>query len=183
MESNDAAKKPSGLSNKVVIGAAAVIAAAVVGVGAFVVTREAPEDNTPKIEYATDATVFLDGDSLQAAMDEAMKNASDSSVALRYRNNAYSNDGINFACYIANSTGNIYDAFFTIFADAEMTDQVFLSGLVRPGSGFENITLDHALEPGLNTVYVAVSLVDTEEDGTQVIKAQVVHTMDFHVSE
>ena len=64
-----------------------------------------------------------------------------------------------------------------------MTDQVFLSGLVRPGSGFEEISLDHALDPGLTTVYVAVTLVDTEEDGTQVIKSQVVHTMDFNVSE
>lgn len=182
METNDAAKKPSALSNKVVIGAAAVVVAAVVGVGAFVATRKAPEDNTSRIGYA-DATVFLDEESLQAAMDDAMRNASDSSVALRYKNNAFSNDGRNFECYLANSPGNLYDAFFTIYADAEMTDQVFLSGLVRPGSGFEQIKLDRALDPGLNTVYVAVTLVDTEDDGTQVIKSQVIHTMDFNVSE
>lgn len=182
METNDAAKKPSAPSNKIIIGAAAVIVAAVVGVGAFVATREPPEDNTSMIGYA-DATVFLDEASLQAAMDDAMRNAADSSVALRYKNNAFSNDGINFECYLANSSGNLYDAFFAIYADAEMTDQVFLSKLVRPGSGFEEITLDHALDPGLNTVYVVVTLVDTEEDGTQVIKSQVIHTMDFNVSE
>ena len=64
-----------------------------------------------------------------------------------------------------------------------MTDQLFLSQLVRPGSGFEKITLDRALDSGTNVVYVAVTLVDTEEDGTQSIKAQVVHTMDFHVGK
>lgn len=184
METNDAAKKPSALSNKVVIGAAAVVVAAVVGVGAFVATREpaTPEVDTSTIGYA-DATVFLDEESLQAAYDEAARNAANSSVALRYKNNAFSDDGINFECYLANSPGNLYDAFFTIYADAEMTDQVFLSGLVRPGSGFEKIKLDRALDPGLNTVYVAVTLVDTEDDGTQVIKSQVIHTMDFNVSE
>lgn len=182
METNDTPKKQSALSNKVVIGAAVAVVAVVIIVGVMLLKPE-PEEDTGTIGYATDATVFLDEAELQAAMDEAMKNASDSSVALRYKNNAYSDDGTTFECYIANSTGNKYDAFFTIYADAEMTDQVFLSGLVRPGSGFEEITLDHALDPGLNTVYVAVTLVDTEEDGTQIIKSQVIHTMDFNVSE
>ncbi|MBD5170180.1 MAG: hypothetical protein HDT20_08730 [Oscillibacter sp.] len=145
-------------------------------------TQSISDDDTPLIGYAADATVMLDEASLQAAMDEAMKNASEGNVALRYKNSATSDDGVNFACYLANSPANRYDAFFTIYADAAMTDQVYLSGLVRPGSGFENITLDHALDSGTTTVYVAVTLVDTEEDGTQTIKAQVVHTMDFYVA-
>lgn len=185
MDSSAQAKKTP-LSTKKVIIIAAVIIVALLIVVVVLLTRSAQngEDGTaPKIGYAADASVFLDEDALQGAMDEAMKNAANSSVALRYQNNAYSDDGINFDCYIANSSGNLYDAFFTIYADAEMTDQVFLSGLVRPGSGFETITLDRALDPGLNTVYVAVTLVDTEDDGTQAIKSQVIHTMDFQVTE
>lgn len=73
--------------------------------------------------------------------------------------------------------------FLTIYADAELTDQIFLSGLVPVGSGFEQITLDRALEPGDHSVNVVVTQVDTDEDGVQVIKNQVAHTMDFHVEE
>lgn len=167
----------------VIVGLVLIIMALVF----FLLFRREPttisDNDIPRIGYATDATVVLDQESLQAAMDEALKNAADQNVALWYRNNAYSDDGVNFDCFVGNSAGNMYDAFLTIYADAEMTDQVFLSGLVPPGSGFEKISLDRALDPGVNTVYVAVTLVDTAEDGTQVIKTQVVHTMDFNVSE
>ena len=44
-------------------------------------------------------------------------------------------------------------------------------------------TLDRALEPGDHSVNVVVTQVDTDEDGVQVIKNQVAHTMDFHVEE
>lgn len=74
--------------------------------------------------------------------------------------------------------------FLTIYADAEMTEQIFLSGLVPPGSGFENITLDRALEKGDHMVYVVLTQVETNaETGEQVIRNQVAHTMDFHVTE
>lgn len=141
------------------------------------------DGDTPRIGYATEATVMLDQDSLQAAMDAAMENAKDGNVALLYKNNAFSKNGTDFECYIVNSAANKYDMFLTIFADAEMTDQIFLSGLIPPGSGFENITLDRALEPGDHTVAVAVTQVDTDENGNQVIKHQVAHTMEFHVTQ
>lgn len=141
------------------------------------------DGDTPRMGYASEATVMLDQASLQAAMDEALKNASEKNVALWYRNSAFSDNGTDFECFVGNSSGNMYDAFLAIYADAEMTDLVFQSDLLRPGSAFESISLNRALGPGLNTVYVAVTLVDTEEDGTQVIKSQVVHTMDFNVSE
>lgn len=182
METNGAAPKPAAPSNKVVIAAAAVVVAAVVIVAVMLLNRDSADNDNRAIGYA-DASVFLDEDSLQAAYDEASKNAANENVALWYQNNAYSDDGIHFDCFIGNSPGNIYDMFLTIFADLEMADQIFLSELIRPGSGFEQIELEHALEPGMNTVYVAVTLVDTAEDGTQTLVSQVVHTMDFIVSE
>lgn len=186
MASSSESKKTSGSSQKIIIVGLIFITVLLAAVIMLLSKRQlanVEDGNTPKIGYASDATVFLDEDALQAAMDEAMQNAANGTVALQYKNNAYSDDGVNFECHIVNSTGNRYDAFFAIYTDAEMTDQIFLSGLVRPGSGFEKITLDHALDSGTNVVYVAVTLVDTEEDGTQSIKAQVVHTMDFHVGE
>ena len=150
----------------------------------FLLFRQGSTNNDGgRIGYASEATVVLDQDSLQAAMDEAMKNAEEKNVALWYRNTATSDNGVDFDCFVGNSSGNMFDAFLAIYADAEMTDQLFLSDLVRPGSAFEKISLDHALEPGMHTVYVAVTLVDTEEGGSQTIKTQVVHTMDFSVSE
>lgn len=141
------------------------------------------DDGTPRIGYASEATVMLDQNSLQAAMDEAMANAKDHNVALLYKNNAYSKNGTDFECYIVNSAANSYDMFLTIFADEAMTDQLFLSGLVPPGSGFEQITLDRALEPGSHTVVVAVTQVEDDENGQQVVKNQVMHTMEFHVTQ
>lgn len=144
--------------------------------------RNAPDDAS-RINYASEAKVLLDQDSLQAAMDEAMANARDGYIGLNYKNDAYSEDGTNFECYIVNSNSNIYDMFLTIYSDSEMTDQLFLSGLVPPGSGFEDIALSKALDSGDHTVYVALTQVDTDEEtGEQVIKNQVVHTMDFHVT-
>lgn len=141
------------------------------------------DGDTPRVGYAADAKVMLDQNSLQAAMDEAMANAKDGNVALLYQNNAYSENGTDFTCYIVNSVSNKYDMFLTIYADAALTDQIFLSGLVPPGSGFEEITLDRALDAGDHTVNVVVTQVDTDEDGAQVIKNQVAHTMEFHVTK
>lgn len=141
------------------------------------------DNDVPRVGYAAEATVMLDQNSLQMAMDAAMEKAKDGNVALLYKNNAYSENGVDFTCYIVNSPANKYDMFLTIYADPQLTDQVFLSGLVPVGSGFEQISLDRALEPGDHTVNVVVTQVDTDENGAQVIKNQVAHTMDFHVTQ
>lgn len=139
------------------------------------------DGDTPRIGYAAEAKVMLDQDSLQAAADEAQRNAREGNIALQYRNDAYSKDGKTFSCRIINAPANAYDMFVTIYADATLTDQLFLSGLVPPGSGFEEITLDHTLEQGDHTVYVAITQVDTGDDGEQTVKNQVMHTIEFHV--
>jgi hypothetical protein len=65
-----------------------------------------------------------------------------------------------------------------------MTDQLYLSKLVPPGSGFEEIELEHPLDQGDHTVYVALTQVETDEEtGAQTIRNQVIHTIDFHVTK
>ena len=185
METPAGNKQASGLTNKKIIVIAAVIIVLLLGAIVFLLMRQPTsiaDEDVPKIGYAADAQVMLDQNSLQEAFDEAMKNAAEKNVGLKYRNDASSSNGIDFECYIVNSEANIFDMFLTIYADAELTDQLFLSGLVPPGSGFESITLDHALEKGDHMVYVVLTQVDTDEEtGQQVIKNQVTHTMDFHV--
>jgi hypothetical protein len=175
--------KHSGLSNKTVLLAAAMVVIAVV-IAAAVILGTQRKNTDSGIGYATEATVMLDEDDLQAAMDAAMENAKNGNVALLYKDNAYSTNGTDFECYIVNSSANTYDMYLTIYADPEMTDELFLSKLVPPGSGFENITLEHPLETGNHVVYVAVTQVDTDEEtGAQSVVNQVVHTMDFHVQD
>lgn len=165
-----------------VIIALVLIIAALCGYLVYRSTVTIDDGDVPRVGYAAEAKVMLDQESLQAAMDAAMANARDGNVSLLYQNDAYSKNGKDFDCYIVNSASNKYDMFLTIYADAKMSDQVFLSGLVPPGSGFENITLDRALESGDHEVVVVVTQVDTDENGEQVIKNQVAHTMEFHVT-
>jgi len=175
-----------GSSNKLIIGIAAVAVAASVGVAAYTVVSHSKGndgDGSNRVGYATEAKVMLDEDSLQAAIDEAMANARNMNVALDYKNNAYSDNGKDFECYILNSASNAYDMYLGIYSDPKMTDQLFLSGLVPPGSGFENITLDKELPVGDHRVYVMLTQVKDDENGDQIIHNQVSHTMDFHVSE
>lgn len=177
-------KKQSGSQRMIIILLVAVVAILAVILAFVLGGRRADtisDGPTPLIGYAAEATVLLDENSLQAAVDEAMENAKNGMVALQYQNDAFSTDGKTFSCRIVNSPENLYDMFLTIFADAQLTDQVYLSGLVPPGSGFEEITLDRELEAGDHTVYVAVTQVDTDEDGAQVIRNQVMHTIEFHV--
>ena len=184
MDSSTEKKLPSS-TLKVVVIAAVIIIALLIAVIVLLMrpqpTADIDDGGTPKIGYANDATVVMDEDSLQAAVDEAVENAKNGRIALRYQNDAFSEDGKTFSCYIANDKANLYDMFIGLYSDVELTDQLYLSGLVRPGSGFEQLTLDKALPVGDTTVYVALSQVDTDENGQQVITGQVVHTIEFHV--
>lgn len=131
-----------------------------------------------RIGYATNA-VTTDPETLQQAIDEANRKASEPGMSLEYKDTAFSADGKTFKCYIANSENNAYDMFFTLYADEAMTDILFLSELLRPGSRFEEITLEKTLEPGTYDAYLVHTEVrDNEEDASklQVIKAQLATT-------
>lgn len=140
---------------------------------------ESPTTN--KLIYASEGvTEVKDENALQEAVDKMVEKANDPGISLDYRELASSTDGTNFSCYLANSPNNAYDMFFNIYADAELTDQLFLSDLLRPGTAFENIKLEHPLEPGTHTVYVAQTLVEPD---LETIHSQIIVTMIFEVSE
>ena len=134
-----------------------------------------------RVEYASDHVgVVEDPDAFQKEFDEAVANAEKSMIALEYKHEAFSDDGVNFACYIANSLDNLYDMFIAIYGNAEMTDELFLSKLIRPGQAFEQVTLNRALEVGEHQVFVVFTQV-TEVDGEQSICGQRAVTMNFFV--
>lgn len=133
-----------------------------------------PEEDTG-LKYATKGTMVLDaGDGIY---DEIPSDA----IALEFKNDAYSYDGQTFTCYLGNSPLNDYDMFVAIYTDLEMEDMVYLSDLVPPGSGFEEITLDRPLEVGTHRLNIAFTQV--EDAATNTLHGQTLFTMDFHVLE
>lgn len=160
-----------GKNSKAII--AAVCAAAVVagGAGLYASGVFSPKEDDAGLKYAAEGVVILEDDG--GVYDVLEPNA----IALEFKNDAFSNDGKTFACYLGNSALNEYDMYVAIYADAELTDMLYMSGLVPPGSGFEEITLDKELEEGDHRVYIAF----TQMEDPKTIHAQTVYTMDFHV--
>jgi hypothetical protein len=146
------------------------------------------EENKPNsslgltIGYAEGVTEVEDPEALQKMVDEVFASADKPPFALEYKNGAYSEDGVNFSCYIANAASNEYDMFICVYADAALTDELYVSQLLRPGTAFDQITLNRKLEPGVHRVYVPHTQIAIE-DGEQTIMAQNTVTMDFIVNE
>ncbi len=141
-----------------------------------------------RIGYASEGVVAPDPETLQAQGDKMMEQAKEPGVALEYKELAVSDNGQDFQCYIANSEDNTYDMFITIYADQALTDELFLSELLRPGTRFENITLSRKLDPGEHKAYVVYTQVQDEEqpDSSQYIQtihAQVATTITLIVNE
>ncbi len=162
-----------GAVNKILI-ALIILLLLAVGVVGFFLIKNSRKD--------TSIGLALTQEELASAMDEAAANAKSRSISLRYKNDAYSEDGELFSCYIMNSEFNMYDMFLTIYADEDWTDELFSSGLVAPGRGFDQIKLNRALDKGSHTVYVVLKQVDTDEDGVQSVVGETAHTMTFIVS-
>lgn len=158
---------------------AAVCAAAVVvsGVALYAtgVIGPGPEEDDTGLQYATKGVVVLEDDG--GVYDVIEPNA----IALEFKNDAFSKDGKSFSCYLGNSAMNEYDAFVAIYDSPELKDKdlIYLSGLLPPGSGFGEITLDQELEEGDHRVYIAFTQVEDAAENS--IHAQTIYTMDFHV--
>lgn len=102
-------------------------------------------------------------------------------IALRYKYQARSTDGIHFSGMLGNDPANEYDLYFDIYADAALKDQIYLSGLVPPGSAIKEIELMHELPEGTTTAYVSFNQVETDEEGQQALVSQTLVTVDFIV--
>jgi Tfp pilus assembly protein PilW len=108
------------------------------------------KNNSPLLKY-DDAAVALDENGLEKQIEEMKKN-SEGNVSLEYKNEAESTDGTHFICYLANSDLNTEDMFIAIFTDANMTEQVYLSGLLRPGTSIQEFDSEIPFEKGKHSV-------------------------------
>lgn len=157
---------------KVVVPAAAALLA--LGAGAFLYLRAPDETDMgdSRIPYAEGVVIMEDKDIPQVEKGK---------IALRYKYQARSNDGINFSGMLGNDASNSYDLYFDIYADAELKDQIYLSGLVPPGSAIKEFQLKHELPEGTTTAYVSFNQVETDEEGQQALVSQTLVTVDFIV--
>lgn len=125
---------------------------------------------TGVLDYATGVTVIDDSQAMQAIVDEAL--AKMGNIIVSYQGEAYSTDGINFTCYFANSDLNEYDMYIGLYEGETLEEdstsqQLFLSGLMRPGECFESITLERALDPGTHACVLSMTQVD--DDHTSIV--------------
>lgn len=129
------------------------------------------------LDYAQGVTVVDDESALQDAVDKMLEDANKEMVA-SYKNQAVSEDGKTFSCYIANSEYNEYDMFIALYKNLNDEDPIYLSGLLKPGEAFREITLDEALDKGTHTVNLAFTQV---EDDHSTMHGQSVVTIDMVV--
>lgn len=148
-----------------------------------VVYVDRPVTAGPELSYAMDAVTATDQDTLQAAVDEAIRKSEELSMGLIFKNAAFSYDGINFDCYLGNSDSNQYDMYIQIFGDEALTDELYLSGLIRPGEAFDHLTLNHALNVGNHDVFVAFTQVEPNAEGGFNIVNQQMLSIEFIVEQ
>ena len=132
------------------------------------------------VGYEEGVVEVSDSNALQEIVDRMSEEQL--SIGLEYQPSATSGNGVDFTCYIANPANQGYDMFFAIYGDAAYTDELYVSGLLRPGTAVQELTLNHALNPGNNTVYIVYSLVDMV-DGEQTIIGQRPMSMFFAVKQ
>jgi len=134
-----------------------LLAIVVVAAAAAVIVLKRPQEvpETKKIGYSEGTVLLKDSGPVELTPPDA--------ITLEYSHIAMSSDGQNFECKINNAQENQYDMYIDIYADAALTDQLFLSELFRPGSGFQQIKLNRALEKGNHTGYLVFTQVEDDQ--------------------
>ena len=127
-----------------------------------------PFENPNGIGYEPGVIAIDQGD-LQDAYKDALQKTEDGYITLLFNNWAESSDGVNFACSIGNSELNKYDMYFDMYLDNTLSQRVFLTGLIPPGSGIQKFKSEVMLDPG---TYEAVLVLTQVKDDHTTIGAQ-----------
>lgn len=132
----------------------------------------------PELGYAEGTTVVRDENALQKALDDMAAKVAKGSMVLEYEADAYSVNGKDFKCYLANAPENTYDMYFDMYNGSNIDEQLFLSGLLKPGQALDKIELNTALSDGDHS---AVLFFTTVEDDHKTLHSQISVTMNLHV--
>lgn len=151
-------------------------------------TVEAAPSPVGAIAWATGdgVTVVTDPVDLNERVDKLYQAASEEGIDVEYKNEAFSTDGTTFACYIGNPSRSNYPMYITIYADTTFQEELFISGLLKPGQAFNKVTMSRALEDGVNVLPVCYTQVYEPHTGLNdtddfTIRGQTVLTLNFNV--
>ncbi len=147
-----------------------ILVICVIGAVCVIYYLSTQEKESPGLKYATEGVVLTEEGDFETVLEPNM-------IALEFKNDAFSQDGQTFVCYLGNSELNERDMFIAIYADAELTDELYVSDMLRPGNAFNEIKLNRKLDEGDHRVYVAM----TQMEDPETMHAQTIYTMDFHV--
>jgi len=151
-------------------------------------TVEAAPPPVGAIAWASGESVIVvdESEDLNERVDEVFERASEEGVAVEYKNEAFSTDGVTFDCYIGNPIRSSYPMYITIYADTTFQEELFISGLLKPGQAFNKVTMSRALDYGVNVLPVCYTQVYEPHTGPNetddfTIRAQTVITLNFNV--
>lgn len=170
MEANVESKAGSSKKNRKWLLVLLLALSMMVAAAIFFARRNKEEDSDDRtLGYENGAVVVSDQDELQRLVDGMVEMTKDGMVSLEYKNVASSSDGKNFSCYIANSVKNKYDMYLGIYSDMTLEEELFLTQLLRPGTGIEEFEAARTLEPGS---YDAVLVFTQVKEDHETIQAQ-----------
>lgn len=155
-------------SNKKIIVILIIIIFLLLAGGAvwFFFLRDKPADNNiggqltseSNIPYETNVGLLKPNEDWA----DQLKEGADDRIPLHFSTSALSEDGENFQCVLGNPAGARYDVYFDIYADADMTQQIYISGLVPPGSQLEGFKTNTKFPQGSTDVVLAVTQVEDD---------------------
>lgn len=130
----------------------------------------------PDLGYEGNAVVVTSEEELQKQVEEM--ESRDGKISLEYKNVAISGNGTDFDCYIANSVYNTGDMYIGIYTDATYEEELYLTQLIKPGSGITSFECNKKLEPGHHDAVLLFTLV---EDDHKTIRTQTPVTYSLNV--
>lgn len=131
-------------------------------------TAESPESYTG-IRYEPNTTAIKGGSA-------GSGNGAGNNIPLHFAAGATSSDGENFACTLGNPHGAAHDIYFDIYADREFTEEIYLSGLVAPGTQIESFKSGKKFPNGTTDVLLVITSVDDDHE-TLLMQTTVVLTL------
>lgn len=155
-------------SNKKIIVILIIIIFLLLAGGAvwFFFLRDKPADNNVGGELTSEGNIPYEVNvgvlKPNAGLEEQLKDGTGDRIPLHFATSAISEDGENYKCVLGNPNGAKYDIYFDMYADAEMTEQIYLSGLVPPGSQLEGFKTNTKFPQGSTDVVLVITQVEDD---------------------
>lgn len=152
-------------SNRTVIIILIIVIVLLLAGGAtfFILNANKPAEETTSsggIAYEANVGMIKPNEDLAEKLKEGVGDR----IPLHFSTTAVSSDGENFKCVLGNPDGAQYDIYFDIYADNDCTDQIYLSGLIAPGSQLEGFTSKKTFPKGTQDVVLVITQVEDDHN-------------------